>query len=108
MKSKKVEIEVQHFEGCPNSVEMINRVKVSISELSDYIVYKEILVETKEVADRVKFRGSPTVLINGIDIENMPEPINANLSCRYYKNGIPSVEQIRELIAIKLQDEDEQ
>ena len=60
-------VEVQHFEGCPNSSEMIARVKTAIKEFGNQINYEEILVETPEEAERVKFRGSPTVLINGID-----------------------------------------
>ena len=98
MNDKKVEIEVQHFEGCPNSGEMIIRVKAAIKEFNNRVDYREILVETQEEAERVKFRGSPTVLINGIDLENMPEPIEANLACRYYKNGLPSIEEIKNFI----------
>ena len=99
MNDKKVKIEVQHFEGCPNSSEMIVRVKAAIKEFGNQIDYKEVLVESSEEADLVKFRGSPTVLINGIDLENMPEPKAGNLACRYYKNGLPSVERIKSLIA---------
>jgi protein-disulfide isomerase len=95
-------IEVQHFEGCPNSSEMIERVRESIKEIDNKIEYREILVETQEEAERVKFRGSPTVLINGIDIERMPEPTEANLACRYYRKGLPSVSQIKEFILEQL------
>lgn len=98
MNNAKIEIEVQHFEGCPNSFEMILRVKEVIKEFGNNIIYKETLVETPEEAKRVKFRGSPTILINGIDLENMPEPEDANLACRFYKNGLPSVDKIKEII----------
>ena len=93
-----LKIEIQHFEGCPNSAEMIMRVKEAIKKFTDQINYKEILVETPEEAERVKFRGSPTVLVNGIDLENMPEPKAGNLACRYYKNGLPSIEEIKNFI----------
>ena len=106
MNDKKVNIEVQHFEGCPNSEEMIARVKAAMEEFYARIEYKEILVETHEEAERVKFRGSPTVLINGIDIENMPEPKAGNLACRYYKNGLPSISQIKEFITGQLKKEE--
>jgi protein-disulfide isomerase len=101
LKGQKVKIEVQHFEGCPNSKEMIARVKTAITEFGNNIEYKEILVETPEEAERVKFRGSPTVLINGIDLENMPEPIEANLACRYYIDGLPSIEEIKNFIIVQ-------
>lgn len=98
MNDIKVKIEVQHFDGCPNSAEMIARVKGAIKEFVNQIDYKEILVETQKEAMRVNFRGSPTVLINGVDLENMPEPTNAYLACRYYKNGLPSIEEIKNFI----------
>ena len=106
MNDKKVKIKVQHFEGCPNSKEIIARVKTAITEFGNNIEYEEILVETPEEAERVKFRCSPTVLINGIDLENMPEPIEAILACRYYKNGLPSIIQIKEFITEQLKKEE--
>ena len=97
-----LKIEIQHFEGCPNSTEMIMRVKEAIKEFTDQINYKETFVETTEEAERIKFRGSPTTLSNGIDLENMPEPKAGNLACRYYKNGLPTVEQIKAFISNQL------
>jgi len=102
MNSRKVKIEVQHFEGCPNSKEMIIRVKTAAGEFNEQIEYKEILVATQEEAERVKFRGSPTVLINRTDLENMPEPAEANLVCRYYLKGLPVVDKIKEFISEQL------
>lgn len=104
---KKVEIEVQHFTGCPNSAEMIVRIKAAIEEINERIGYKEILVETQQEAERVKFRGSPTILINGIDLENMPAPIIANLACRYYTPGLPSINQIKEFIKEQLKEKEQ-
>ncbi len=101
-----MKIEVQHFEGCPNSVEMIARVRTAIEEFNERIEYKGILVETPEQAQQIKFRGSPTVLINGIDLENLPEPADAHLACRYYLNGLPSVSQIKEFITDQLKKEE--
>jgi hypothetical protein len=87
-----ITIEVQHFHGCPNSVEMIKRVREAITRSEVEIAYKEVLVDTPEKAELYKFRGSPTVLVNGIDLEGLPKPETGNLACRYYNNGIPSVE----------------
>jgi GTP cyclohydrolase FolE2 len=89
-----VKIEIQYFKACPNSQLMIERVRDAITRLSFKVDYKEILVESPEYAHEIKFRGSPTLLINGIDFENLPEPVEGNLSCRYYPNGLPAIEQI--------------
>ena len=91
-------IEVQHFHGCPNSVEMIKRVREAITKSEVDVEFKEVLVDTPEKAELHKFRGSPTVLINGIDLEGLPEPESGNLACRYYNNGIPSVESMINVI----------
>jgi len=89
-----VKIEIQYFTGCPNSQKMVERVKNAVEQISFDINYKETLVETPEEADRLKFRGSPTLLIEGKDFENLPEPEKGSLSCRYYPNGLPETEQI--------------
>ena len=87
-------VEIQYFEGCPHSDVMIENVKEAIKQINTQIEFETILVDTPEKAEKYKFRGSPTVLINGIDLEGLPEPTNGNLACRYYSNGIPSVESI--------------
>jgi len=91
-------VEVQHFTGCPNSTEMIRRVKEAMQQIPFDLHYKEILVETRELARQVNFRGSPTVLVNGIDLEYLPEPPEGNLACRYYKSGLPVIEEIKYFI----------
>ncbi|WP_337871840.1 thioredoxin family protein, partial [Ignavibacterium sp.] len=80
---KKIKIEIQHFLGCPNSPILIERVKEVITNL-DNVSYSEVLIDTNEKAEEIKFRGSPTLLINGEDFENEPEPESPALACRYY------------------------
>lgn len=90
----KIKIEVQYFNGCPNSAEMIRRVKEAIKGKEERVEYIEVLIETNEHAEKIKFRGSPTVLINGEDLEGREEPEAASLNCRVYKDGLPEVEEI--------------
>jgi len=94
---KMIKIELQHFVGCPNSPILIERVKAAIKNF-DNVDYKEILVESNEKAEEVKFRGSPTLLINGEDFENLPESENPALACRYYQNGLPTENAIKETL----------
>ncbi|MCH7826916.1 MAG: DUF2703 domain-containing protein [Bacteroidetes bacterium] len=96
--NKRIKIEVQYFNGCPNSAEMISRVKEAIENKNELVDYKEILVEDNELAEQIKFRGSPTVLINGYDLEGREEPSSASLNCRVYENGLPEVTTIKEII----------
>jgi hypothetical protein len=95
---EKIKIEIQYFNGCPNSYEMIHRVKEAIKGSEEKIEYNEVLVESNELAEKLNFRGSPTVLINGEDIEGREEPESASLNCRVYEKGLPEVEEIRKRI----------
>ena len=95
---KKVNLTLQHFHGCPNSGKMIQNVIDAIKDIKDKVEYKEILVETDELAKEYNFRGSPTLLIDGEDIEGMPEPANPSLACRFYKNGVPDANEIKNKI----------
>ena len=93
-----ITIEVQYFHGCPYSEDMIKHVKEAMTRLEIEVEYKEVIVDTPEKAEIHKFRGSPTVLVNGSDLEGLPELDAGNLSCRYYKNGLPCVEKIMKAI----------
>jgi hypothetical protein len=77
---------------------MIKRMKEAIKGSEEKIEYNEVLVESNELAEKLKFRGSPTVLINGEDIEGREAPESASLNCRVYENGLPAVEEIRKRI----------
>ena len=97
-----IKIEVQHFKGCPNSEKVLEMVKSFISKSEFNIDFSETLVETQEAAEKCKFRGSPTVLINDHDLEGLEESKTPSLSCRYYPNGLPTEKDIRDLIISKI------
>lgn len=98
MMAAPIKMEIQHFEGCPNSQKMIKNTKAAIAELNISFNYSEILVETPEKAKETIFRGSPTLLVNGMDFEKLEEPELPSLACRYYKDGIPTIEEIKTFI----------
>lgn len=60
------------------------------------------LVDTPEEAERVGFRGSPSILVDGVDAFADPDaPVG--LSCRVYMTpegpaGSPTLEQLREVL----------
>jgi hypothetical protein len=94
-----MEIELCYFDGCPNwqaTEAMLLRI---LGELGIDVEVHHTLIETPEAAERLGFRGSPTVLINGRDPFADPKaPIG--LSCRIYRTetglaGSPSPAQLR-------------
>ncbi len=98
----KIKLELQYFEECPNHKKMSNNINKAIKGLEDKIDLRKILVEDEETAKKVSFRGSPTLLINGEDIEGIPAPQEPALACRFYANGIPDVDKIRQMIIQKI------
>ncbi len=94
----KIKIEVQYFTGCPNSDAVLKTVRKFVAESKLQIDFDEILVETQEDAEKYKFRGSPTILINGKDIEGVEENRTPSLACRFYKNGVPTEEDIGKIV----------
>jgi len=99
-------LEFQYFEGCPNHIKMWNSLESVIKRLKNEIEIEKVLVEDEVTAMQVKFRGSPTLLINGEDLLEMPAPSEPSLACRYYPKGIPEPEEIRKIILQKLNREE--
>lgn len=101
----KLKLEFQYFEGCPNHIKMWNNISEAIKGLEDRIKLEKVLVEDEVTAMQVKFRGSPTLLIDGEDLLGIPAPSESSLACRYYPNGIPTKDEIRKII-IKIIDKE--
>ena len=97
-----MKITLQYFDGCPSWQQTQAHLDTLKAEGADIEVDYQ-LVETSEAAESVGFRGSPTVLVNGIDpFADDDAPIG--LSCRVYRTdsgyaGSPSLEQLRDAIA---------
>jgi hypothetical protein len=84
-------------------VEQINRV---LREERCCGEVRETLVQDVETAQRLKFLGSPTVRVNGIDIEPAAQSqTEFGLMCRRYAGGVPSNELIRAAVRSALQME---
>lgn len=91
-----MKIEVLYVPGCINyepSVERIQKVLASESLRADI---KAIPVGSEVEATALEFPGSPTVRVNGTDVE--PNHKNAvGLACRLYANsgGVPSEDMLK-------------
>jgi len=62
-------IEFQYFKGCPHARQTLNHLKGLI--LDGIISENDLtitLVSSRDDAEKIDFQGSPTVLVNGIDI----------------------------------------
>ena len=95
----KIKLEVQYFKGCPNGPAMLETARKVLAEMPEGLIeYKETPVEDDSEAKKLGFRGSPTLLINSEDFANMPVPEDPVMSCRFYPDGMPQVEEIKSRI----------
>ena len=91
---------MQCFEGCPN----VGVVRARLASAGvDPSTVRLMEVGSPEEADRVGFRGSPTILIDGEDRFAGTSP-PAGYACRVYetesgREGAPSIAQLRAMLA---------
>ena len=93
-------IEILYFEGCPHYQSTLDLAREVVAELGLEAEIREVKVETPEEAERERFLGSPSVRVDGSDIE--PDARSRGdfaLSCRMYAgSGVPP----RELLVAAL------
>jgi len=95
-----VRIALRYFEGCPNWRLAEARLRRALSEIGAPATEIALeRVETPEEAERLAFRGSPTVLVDGRD-PFAEEAAPVGLGCRVYRTergpeGAPSEAQLR-------------
>jgi hypothetical protein len=98
-----VEIRFLYSEGCPSHDEAIQRLRKILDEEEIEAKIEVIRVETFEDAKRYRYPGSPTILIDGNDIDPIPNPEYAP-TCRAYRledgriSPLPSVSMIRKAV----------
>lgn len=93
-------VTLQHFDGCPHWQLADDRLRTLVGEIGFELSYE--VIDTPEAAEEAGFRGSPTILVDGIDpFADGDEPVG--LSCRVYDTpqgpaGAPTAEQLREVL----------
>lgn len=81
-------IELLSFEGCPNIEAAVERVRQALDAEGVSAAVERVEVTRPEEADRLRFLGSPSVRIDGIDVE--PSAVareSFGLMCRTYRDG---------------------
>lgn len=96
-----MEITLQYFDGCPNWKVAEQRLVSLVAQRPDAVLVRQI-VDTVEEAERVGFHGSPSILIDGVDVFS-GSGASVGLACRRYltpdgADGAPSLEQLKAAI----------
>ena len=91
-----MKIEVLYFDGCPNHLPTAERVRAILRQEGVVAEILEIEVKDESTAKAFAFPGSPTVRINGLDIDPaLRGSVDAGFACRRYPGGLPSEGMIR-------------
>jgi len=99
-----MKIELLYFEGCPNHVPAMEILREILDSLGREEQIHDVKVRTQAEAEAIRFVGSPSIRINGFDIEPWARSAKGfGLSCRTYVNGsrnsgVPSREVLRRAI----------
>ena len=107
-----MQIQLLYFSGCPSYKDGLENLKQALKELDLKEDFEMINIETDEMAQEYNFIGSPTIRINGEDID--PRARDAKVTgykgCRIYQTeeglkGTPTVEMIKKTIKEDQQSE---
>lgn len=97
-----MDVTLLYFDDCPNWLVANEHLDRLLTESPSMTVSRQI-VDTPEEAERTRFRGSPSIIVNGVDpFADADDPVG--LSCRVYQTpdgpaGSPTLDQLREALS---------
>ena len=98
-----MKVEVLYVAECPSHPAAVKLAKDVLTEEGIVAEVSEVLVSTENMARDLRFRGSPTVRVNGRDVAGEVSGGDTfGLSCRLYQGwgqiGLPPVELVRRAV----------
>ena len=89
---KPMTVEFLYFDDCPNHEAALQRLRSVMARLGIQSPVRLVNVVSEEQARRERFLGSPSIRINGRDLEeDAATPDNFGRRCRiYFQNGKPA------------------
>lgn len=81
-----MKIEILYFDGCPGHERLVPRLRelLAAERVEDPVIF--LRVESVEDADQQRFLGSPTLRIDGVDVDPTADGrTDFGLKCRLYR-----------------------
>jgi len=97
-------VEVLFFEGCPHARAAVDLARAAVLEAGVAADVREVCVVTEADAARLRFLGSPTVRVDGRDVDpNAQHREGYAMQCRLYArdgvlSGLPAAAWIRDAL----------
>ncbi len=103
-----MKIRFLYLKGCPNKEPALNLLRQVLQEKKLSAKIEFIRIKSEKDAKKYKFLGSPSIQINGLDIDKDRRNEPPSFGCRVYKtkegySGIPPKEMIIEALEEYLQ-----
>ena len=89
-------IELLGFPGCPNTPELRDSLTSALASIRKGWTFKDTNQEALPEHDLRRGWPTPTVLVNGRDLFEMPAPTAPSMGCRMYPGGVPSARNLAE------------
>jgi mercuric ion transport protein len=99
-----VKVQVLYFDGCPHYLPTVEQVIETLRAQGVDAEVERVAVTTPEQAQSIAFLGSPSVRINGLDVEREARTLKGyGFGCRTYfdggrRTGLPSRDMIQRAI----------
>ncbi len=91
-----MKIEILYFRDCPHYPPAVDRLRTVLRQEGVFADVSEIEVKDAAAAKELQFIGSPTIRVNGLDIEaDSRTVVETAFACRRYPGGLPPEEMIR-------------
>jgi hypothetical protein len=96
-------VTVQYWQDCPSHDQALARLRKVLEDEDVHVEIELVRVESEEQAKRLHFVGSPTILLNDVDIDP-PTAHYYGLTCRAYRledgriSPLPSEQMIRRAV----------
>ena len=97
-------IDFLYWEGCPSHEEALQRLRAVLAEEGIAAEVRVIHVDTEELARALAFPGSPTIRVEGRDVQPQTAGADGRLTCRLYllddgrPSPLPSAEMLRRAV----------
>jgi hypothetical protein len=105
-------VELLYWDGCPSHPQALRELRTAMGELGldpEAVAVREI--DTDDAADAERFTGSPTIRIDGVDVQD-PGAEPAALTCRVYHRrdgrvaAVPDPDDVRDALRRALNEEE--
>ena len=100
-------VELLWWEGCPSTERALTAVREALTDLGlDGVEVRMQEIKDDGDAEETRFVGSPTILIDGVDLVPVAANEQIGLSCRVYRrrdgrvSPIPDPDDLREALRI--------